>query len=103
MRLLLGSSAGMVSLYTQPRVTAFDYLKSEERLRGVGHQIGTVSERTIAEQQSVCIQSSPREFPEFINILCLPKSQGVLSASYSGTSGHVPEFFAILDGVKKTN
>jgi hypothetical protein len=80
-----------------------DYFNAlDQRLRRYGTNMP--SERFIAGTLNSCISHTPSSHPSEAFIYCFPKNQrGNIMVSYIGDTAHVPEFFAILDGVKKTN
>jgi|SRR6185312_2680313 len=66
---------------------------------------GTVitSIRQIADFNSSCEQHTVKVLPKMVYIQCFPNGTSGIEVHFAGDSQHVPEFFAILDGVKKTN
>lgn len=97
---LSGQSSAMIFFFPDQRpVTGkeYEYWLNKRLSRGTN----TTTERRVGGVQNICIQHVPLEGPQMIE--CFPKDKGDLSVSYIGDADRIPEFFAILDNVKKAN
>ncbi len=102
---LFGSSGETIDFIAiQAAHNPVNYRNSLTVLERIHWKVGKSEERSVAGKKMICMHASPPDYPYMLNIFCVPDgSTDGLSISYSGDTEHVPEFFAILDNVKKTN
>ena len=98
-----GPSLEMIFLRPTPRdrKLEFDQQRVVDTLYRIHQDVTDIKDRKAGDIDEVCITHSSPNLRVMTEVWCYSKSGLGLEASYTGEPEHIPEFFAILDSVKK--